>query len=395
MEKKQIPIRTALMPLYYKDFHCIMGACQDNCCDDGWKIEFDKKDYLAIKRAPKSPEAEARMQAGMRRLREREHDGMYAEFRVTEEGRCAFHTPEGLCRLQLECGGETLPRVCRVFPRREACSPAALERSLSPACEGVLGLLWDLKEGVDFWEEPLKKEDQRMFTPASPAAARFADIRSLFIDALQERSLPMPQRMLLLGLLAQRLQGLDWTEEGAFDGWLRWAEGAIHDPAAAEELRHVPRNRNMFISNNINTLLRALTGERREEMTDRDGKDLFAVDAARYGGREARLEELLGHSEHFFENLTVSVAFHIGFPTLNTPEELWKSYVNLCNIYSAYRFAAVCAMGREESRESLFHVLVQVSRALLHSGTRQSRLRDELFQNDSASLAHMGILVGG
>ena len=52
MAENSIPIRTALMPLYYKNFHCIMGACQDNCCDDGWLIEFNKKDYLAIKRAP-------------------------------------------------------------------------------------------------------------------------------------------------------------------------------------------------------------------------------------------------------------------------------------------------------------------------------------------------------
>ena len=114
MAEKPIPIQTALMPAYYKDFHCIMGACQDNCCDDGWRIEFNKKDYLNIKRTPKSGEMEELMRQGMRRLREREHDGMYAEFFLTEAGRCAFHTPEGLCRLQLECGEECLPLVCRV-----------------------------------------------------------------------------------------------------------------------------------------------------------------------------------------------------------------------------------------------------------------------------------------
>ena len=29
MAEKTISVRTALMPAYYKDFHCIMGACQD------------------------------------------------------------------------------------------------------------------------------------------------------------------------------------------------------------------------------------------------------------------------------------------------------------------------------------------------------------------------------
>ena len=51
MAEQTIHIETALMPMFYKDFHCIMGACQDDCCDDGWRIEFNKKDYLAIKRA--------------------------------------------------------------------------------------------------------------------------------------------------------------------------------------------------------------------------------------------------------------------------------------------------------------------------------------------------------
>lgn len=49
-DKIRIPIRTALMPVYYKDFCCIMGACQDNCCDCDWNIWFNKKDYLKLRR---------------------------------------------------------------------------------------------------------------------------------------------------------------------------------------------------------------------------------------------------------------------------------------------------------------------------------------------------------
>ena len=103
MAKRVIVVKTALMPRFYQDFHCVMGACKDNCCDDNWRIEFNKKDYLTVKRAVQEAglEEEARC---VRRLREREHDGYYAEFTVRETGRCTFHTPEGLCRLQLEFG---------------------------------------------------------------------------------------------------------------------------------------------------------------------------------------------------------------------------------------------------------------------------------------------------
>lgn len=407
MAERSIPIQTALMPAYYKDFHCIMGACQDNCCDDGWKIEFNKKDYLTIKRAPKSEEMEELMRLGMCRLREKEHDGLYAEFHVTEEGRCAFHTPEGLCRLQLECGEAVLPQVCQVFPRKTVYTAAGKELSLSLACEGVLALLWDLPNGIDFWEEPLPKKEWVEVIPHSPAATRFADIRALCVDVLQARPLPLPRRLLLLGLLIQDLRDADWSQEGAIDRWLDHGSALLQDPASVSELLdNLPRNREMFLSNNLWTLYyhfpvdkkviaRELLNAVGKSVQTDDGKPNIEISSNRYQELEGRLEELLCHSDYFFENIMVAVLFYRTFPRLTTPEELWKDYVELCELYSLYRFSAVCAMDQEASRERLFHVLVYISRDLGHSKIRQEILQNQLFQNDSATLAHMAILVGG
>lgn len=408
MAEKDIHIRSVLMPAYYKDFHCIMGACQDNCCDDGWRIEFSKKDYLTIKRAPKSADMENLMSQGMRRLREKEHDGMYAEFHVTEEGRCAFHTPEGLCRLQLECGEETLPRVCRVYPRREIYTTAALEYSLSPSCEGVLALLWDLVDGVDFVEDPLPPQKHRIAMAETYVEARFAAVRELWIDVLQARALPLAQRLTLLGLLTQQLQALDWDDKEAVDQWLTTSAALVQEPTVlSDQLGRMPGNRKMFLSNNLQLLIKqfnTLGPDLPEELlfviTEKRSlqelnPDRVTINAGRYQELEEKLEELMGHSEHFFENLLVTIAFFLTLPTVKPQEELWKGYVNLCNLYGFYRFAAVCAMDQEVSRERLFHVLVHVSRSLIHNPGQRSRLRDELFQNDSATLAHMAILVNG
>lgn len=91
----------------------------------------------------------------------------------------------------------------------------------------------------------------------------------------------------------------------------------------------------------------------------------------------------------------MAAALQLSLPQLADPEELWKSYVNLCHLYSLYRFSAVCGCDREVSRERLFHVLVQISRTMLHSKTNLVEFRDEFFQNDSADLAHMAILLCG
>ena len=71
--------------------------------------------------------------------------------------------------------------------------------------------------------------------------------------------------------------------------------------------------------------------------------------------------------------------------------------MNLCNLYSAYRFLAVmsCREGVEDCKREMFDLLVLSSRALIHNRERQNAFRDELFQNDSASLAHMAVLLSG
>lgn len=403
MPYEKIKLETALMPAYYKDFRCLAAACQDTCCT-GWKIEFDKKDYLAIKRAARTEELKAALAQGMPRLRQQEHDRMYAEFTMSEAGRCHLQREDGLCALQLECGPDVLPRVCRLFPRRRAYTPYACEFSLSPACEGVINLLWDLPEGIDFIEEPLHPRDVRYYQPSNAAAARFAPIRSLFIDVLQARAMRLPQRLLLLGLLAQQLRELDWDNLEALDAWLEQAVVALHTPAVAAQLNQLPHDRTLFLANGLHVLLAAFSRENqalRDELLEaldenhqRQDLNHFNIENNRYQPLSEQLDELLGHSEHLLENLMVTLAFHLHFPALNSPEELWKSYVNLCNLYSLYRFAAVCACQKEVSRARLTHVLVQISRTVLHNNTRQSRLRDELFKNDSATLAHMAILVG-
>ena len=97
------------------------------------------------------------------------------------------------------------------------------------------------------------------------------------------------------------------------------------------------------------------------------------------------------------ENLMVTLFFHVHMPELDSGEELWKSYVQFCNLYSFYRFMAVmsCREGVENTKAELFRLMVCASRSLIHSTTRQEQLRDELFQNDSTTLAHMAILLGG
>jgi len=414
--KIKLPIRSALIPNFYKSFHCLMGACQDNCCDDGWGIHFSKKDYLRIKRTTeKDPELHAQTLQGMRRLRRSTPDGAYAEFCITDQGRCAFHTEEGLCQLQLACGEATLPLVCRLYPRSIGYTPTAKEYVLSPSCEGVLQQLWDLPEGVEFVEEPLPRREQRgvAITQGGGLTRFFTPLRELFIDILQNRTLSLTERMLYLGITIQRLLKEDWEILGS-DEWIKQTVSAGDAKTMREVVGKITGNRDMCLMQNLKVLnsiratekgwpaeIRSALGAK-QKMTlisvENTHKAELSVHFSRpvYESALAHFQAAFADRAYFFENLMVAAALFLAFPHLSSKEELWKSYVSLCSLYSFYRFVSVLGCKEETTKERLFHMIVMASRSTLHNRDRLNGcFQEDLFQHDSSTLAHMAILLIG
>lgn len=164
--KKQ-KIEADLRPAYYDAFHCLAQDCHISCCK-GWHITFDRKDYLALRRQQGSEELNQRMKKSLSRLKNN-RIGHYAEF-VLDGDCCPLLAEDGLCALQKECGHDALPTVCRTYPRRESAALSGyLERALSPSCEAVLELLWNLPEGIDFVSDPLPKSEQSTVSLPPPA----------------------------------------------------------------------------------------------------------------------------------------------------------------------------------------------------------------------------------
>lgn len=407
MENQNILVSQELKPAYYDRFHCLMGDCRLSCCKYRWRIAFNKNDYIRLRNLKSSPQLAEQMEKTLRRIHKGNLAGsFYGEFDMST-GVCPLLTEEGLCGLQVEQGGDVLPQVCRVFPRSEKYTAAALERSLSPACEGVLALLWDLPEGVDFVLNELPKPVSRVLhTHAPRLAAAFQEIRSLCIDFLQDQALPLPQRILLMGMALRDLT--DRAEEPG--AWLERAVALLADPKRAEACAPLMKTGDMelsmAVSHAYSTLMRVGYGEDfmklREEIAQTMGMSTegeTTLHPEEYRALQKRLEERLAGHETFFENLMVSVFFLLAMPNVDSPEALWKSYVTLCGLYNVFRFtaAASChdpATDGEQARAELFRYLVYVSRALLHNESTQTMVRDILFDNESATLAHMAILLG-
>ena len=398
-DKDFIEIRDDLRPAYYDDFHCLAGGCRFTCCK-GWKIAFSKRDYLALKRQKGSDDLNARMEKTLRRIRN-PPDGLYGEFDVSDGNNCALQREDGLCLLQAEKGHEALPVVCRLFPRCESPMPSGyLERCLSTACEGVVALLWDHPEGIEFRADPLPKAEWRRRTFSKGSLYTFfAPIREWCIDMLQDRRFPLSQRILLMGVALQELM----EESVDMAAWMLRARTLLEGEGV--DLPDSDQALALFLSNNLQVLFRIApsTDFRTLPLEVISGLGLQAVPETfrvsvpltPYWNAKQRFREQ--GWDYFMENLAVSVLFHMGFPDLESGEALWKGYVNYCNLYSFFRFLAVmsCREGVEDCKSELIRMVVFASRELLHGRNNRTTLRDEFFKNDSATLAHMAILLAG
>ena len=108
---------------------------------------------------------------------------------------------------------------------------------------------------------------------------------------------------------------------------------------------------------------------------------------------EQALRSRFGDLDFFFENIMVNNAFSVNFPLTENCEAIWENYVTFCSTYSFFRFFVVSTA--PENEQELIQTLVLASRALLHNHGMTQLVTLKLFQNDSATLAHMAILVQG
>lgn len=421
MDQKNIPlpIRSALIPVFYKNFHCLAQECKDSCCE-GWSIQFNKKDYLRLRRLDAPPALRERLDRGVRRVKDKTPDSKaYGNFDlVGNGGRCPFLDPDGLCAIQRACGHDALPHVCTTYPRHINYSPAAKEYSLSPSCEGVLQQLWDLPNGVEFVEDPLPKSEHRIVNVVQGESLMlyFTPIRSLFIDILQDRALSLAERMLYLGMTIQRLQKEDWTSLD-LDSWVQQTVSLADAGMIKEMISNIPGNRGMYLMQNLKALSKiSLTEEgwttevfdALEVVKQRidigpaknnkaDMKTQFRTNFSpkAYEDALAQFQTAFPDKEYFFENLMVASALYKKFPILTSREALWKSYMDLCNLYSLYRFTSILGCKQSATKERLFHMIVKTSRATLHSRDLFREFQADFFQHDSSTLAHMAILLKG
>ena len=175
-------------PQYYDNFTCIADRCPDTCCA-GWQIVIDDislENYGKI-----SGTFGERLQKSI--------DWEEGIFRQNQR-RCAFLNQENLCDLYRELGADSLCDTCRMYPRHVEEYEDLREFSLSLSCPVAAEMILGCKEQVRFLEEEDDVEEQEEEYEDFDIILFdwLEEAREVLLEVIQDRSLPVSARMLVL-----------------------------------------------------------------------------------------------------------------------------------------------------------------------------------------------------
>ena len=205
-------------PEYVSKFKCNGSKCNARCCK-GWRIDVDTatyKKYSQIKPKSKAEEIISHFEYNA------EKDAYFLKERP-----CPYLTENKLCRLQLEYGEKFLSKTCATYPRVTHKLGKFFERSLTLTCpvaaEKILFAQKPMKFNfVEVSEKIHSNHGKIKFTTemkmSDVAAELMLKVQSAMISILQERTLSIDQRLIVLCFFVDKLEeiylrGMDEDEQ--------------------------------------------------------------------------------------------------------------------------------------------------------------------------------------
>lgn len=188
-------------PDYYKNFKCIGGECEDNCCAAGWQITIDDESL------EKYDTMEGEIGVRLRNSIDWEN-GMFEQF----EHKCALLNENGLCDVYCDAGEDKMCILCQRYPRHYEEFENVREISLSVSCPEAAKIVLGNRGKVGFYTETDEEEeeyedfDYLMYT-------KLLDIREILLDVLHERKGSVAHRISKLLDIVHGIQGLIDNDE--------------------------------------------------------------------------------------------------------------------------------------------------------------------------------------
>ena len=185
------------------------SRCEDTCCK-GWGDSCRRPDLREIPAPPRFPDCR-QISSSLVEINPASSSPVdYARMRLEANACTALN--EGLCSIQQALGEPSTPDLCSTYPRVLNQTGETIEKSLHLSCPEAARLA--LKDSEAMVPASTSKRRPPIVQDLSPLVAGAADqdlhqVRTLLIQLIEERSLPLGQRVLSLGFAVDRITGVD------------------------------------------------------------------------------------------------------------------------------------------------------------------------------------------
>jgi lysine-N-methylase len=196
-------------PQCFDRFRCIGAACEDTCCV-GWGVYVDRETWEKYQNLSGLRVADKALTSLVEINPARTSSADYAKFRM--DGASCPALQEGWCSIQRTLGEPFLPDLCSTYPRVVTVMGGVVEKSLHLSCPEAARLVLSDPEAMAFHErieEALPHRAGSVGEIAGDPDGRLHRVRTLVIEAIRERSLPLGQRIVSLGLVIESLADAD------------------------------------------------------------------------------------------------------------------------------------------------------------------------------------------
>lgn len=413
-----------IQPTYFSRFSCLGPECQYHCCQE-WSIFLTKSEYTKIKSQIHSKEMkEAFCAAFVRRRGKEGDDNKYASVRYDDAQICPLQNKERFCSLQLQCGHQSLPITCQVFPRTDAFFMDTAERNLSLGCEGVVKLLLDERDGICLETDQISPNRRvqvslcltKQDAENRPIYRYIWDIKTLCASVLQDRAHSLDDRMLLLGIMLGRIHQMEQENRAeqipAFvneifhseDDYLNlkdWETIKI-DPSIPIANALIFFNQLKTRSNNFH-LIHMVEGllNRFQIVTEKEesgGVDKNTIYFTMNLGKNQEIKEKwkkwLAQYDYFVENIMVAWFFQEQIPFSKKDCSIWEHYIYFCSLYNLLKIILMGTVAEPDWKmDQVIHNVTVCARTVTHSSATPQNLMKRAVESGSDTLAHMAVLI--
>jgi len=408
---------TILQPQYLNEFRCAGGACEDNCCD-GRQVYVDKKTFLKYRRVEDETLAPL-FEKHVKRERdnERKSDETYAKI-GTDDKSCPFNDGQKLCAIQCKLGHDYLCNACAAYPRVYRQVDRKLERCGTMACPEIVRVALGKPEGIalesveEVGRVPSRATslDTRLTKFAATPVKFFWDIRIFCLTLLQNRTYTLDRRLILLGMLYKKIEGLDKADnvEG-IPAMLELFSQEIDKETFDSELENIESNPEAQM-----TLAKMLTDKQLGSNLAESGRYLQCVMETLAGlqiieggsiedslkryieNRDTHVSNYLKEKEYVLENFMVNEFFMRLMPFGNG-ETIWDSYLSFCVTYSIIKLHLNGMAGSHKglNDKTVFRLIQAFSKATEYNQSLILSIVQQLKYVGHDTLAWMTILATG